>query len=141
MSLDVLALLAKMPVPGLVKTRLAESIGAEAAAGLAQAMLMDLVAEHQACDYDLVVVSNAGESRRMQELVPGTSVLEAEGDELRGPQSIVLQAFRQLLKRYDKAAIVCGDVPFVSSVEIKEALRHLTKQILCLALGLRVVTT
>ncbi|HKC49795.1 MAG TPA: DUF2064 domain-containing protein, partial [Myxococcota bacterium] len=46
MTRRVLALFAKAPVPGAVKTRLAPELGAERAAAFYEAMLLDVLDQH-----------------------------------------------------------------------------------------------
>jgi uncharacterized protein len=121
----VLALLAKVPTPGLVKTRLAAVIGPHAAAEVARSMLQDLVDEHANRDYDLIVVCNAGQASQMRAIVGDTLVFQANGAELRGPQSVVLETFKHLLARYERAAVLCADTPFASSQIVQSAMAML----------------
>jgi glycosyltransferase A (GT-A) superfamily protein (DUF2064 family) len=105
----------------MVKTRLAEAVGPEAAASLARAMLLDLVGEHQGREYDLIVSCNKGQSGHMREVIPVTTIVETEGTELRGPSSILLRLFDTLLTRYERVIAVCADTPFVVCARVRHA--------------------
>lgn len=129
------ALLAKVPVPGMVKTRLAETVGPKAAARLARAMLLDLVGEHQGREYDLIIACNVGHRERMKEVVRGVTIVEAEGTDLRGPESMLLRTFRELLRGYERAIVVCADTPFVDCDLAREALAALSNSDLVLGPG------
>jgi len=56
--IDILVIMAKHPLPGTVKTRLARSIGDEAAAGLAKAFLEDLIDRLHHCGNRLVLATS-----------------------------------------------------------------------------------
>jgi uncharacterized protein len=124
-SQDVVALLAKAPVPGRVKTRLAQEVGDEAAAALARAMLLDLVREHEEREYDLVVACKEGELAYMTDVLGSTTILETEGSELRGPSSALLGLFGSLLGRYRRAVVLCADTPFATCGRVRHALSQL----------------
>ncbi len=56
--IDILVIMAKHPVPGTVKTRLAVEIGDDAAAGLAEAFLVDLIDRLHHCANRLVLATS-----------------------------------------------------------------------------------
>ena len=56
--IDILVIMAKHPLPGTVKTRLARSVGDEAAAGLAKAFLEDLIDRLHHCANRLVLATS-----------------------------------------------------------------------------------
>jgi glycosyltransferase A (GT-A) superfamily protein (DUF2064 family) len=83
-----LLVVAKAPVPGLAKTRLAASIGHEAAADLAAAALLDTLAAVRDADVAARIVAltgDLGSARRaeeLEELLAGCVVIAQHGDAL-----------------------------------------------------------
>jgi len=83
-----LLVVAKAPVPGLAKTRLAASIGPGAAADLAAAALLDTLAAVRDADVSARVVAltgDLGSARRaeeLEELLTGCVVIAQRGDAL-----------------------------------------------------------
>ncbi len=78
-----IAILAKFPRPGFAKTRLAADLGADAAAHLAEAMLLDSVEKALATGFDVVVfVTPATDIMAMGQRLPqGLTLLpQTEGD-------------------------------------------------------------
>jgi uncharacterized protein len=78
---------AKAPVPGLAKTRLAASVGASAAADAAAAALLDTLAAVAAADVAARVVAMTGDlekacrSAEIRKLLAGFAVLPQRGDD------------------------------------------------------------
>jgi glycosyltransferase A (GT-A) superfamily protein (DUF2064 family) len=82
-----LLIVAKAPVPGFAKTRVAESVGPEAAADLAAAALLDTVDVGVSCFEDVVValagdVSAAARADELIEALADTRVIQQRGDGL-----------------------------------------------------------
>jgi rSAM/selenodomain-associated transferase 1 len=81
-SRRALVVIAKEPVPGVVKTRLAATLGADSAARVAAAMLADTLAGMAQVDAEPWLCFTPPEARpRMARLAPGVGLLaQVEGD-------------------------------------------------------------
>ncbi len=82
-----LLIVAKAPVPGFAKTRVAESVGPAAAADLAAAAFLDTIDVGVCCFVDVVVAltGDLGASARADELVEALAdvrVIQQRGDDL-----------------------------------------------------------
>ena len=82
-----LLIVAKAPVPGLAKTRIAATVGVQAAADLAAAALLDTLDVATGCDAEVVVAitGNLGSAARSDEIrdaLAGVSVIQQRGDGL-----------------------------------------------------------
>jgi len=82
-----LLIVAKAPVPGLAKTRIAATVGAEAAADLAAAALLDTLDVATGCDADVVVaitgdVGSAARGDELRDALAGVSVIQQRGSGL-----------------------------------------------------------
>lgn len=82
-----LLIVAKAPVPGLAKTRIAATVGAKAAADLAAAALLDTLDVATSCDADVVVAltGDLGTAARGGEIaaaLANVSVIDQRGDGL-----------------------------------------------------------
>jgi glycosyltransferase A (GT-A) superfamily protein (DUF2064 family) len=82
-----LLIVAKAPVPGLAKTRIAATVGPEAAADLAAAALLDTLDVATSCDADVVVAltGDLGSSAHGDEIgdaLANVSVIDQRGDGL-----------------------------------------------------------
>ena len=87
MSTPTLLVVAKAPVPGLAKTRIAETIGDEAAAELAAAALLDTLLTTTAVGWPVVVamtgdLTRAARSEEIAEALAALEVIEQRGDGL-----------------------------------------------------------
>ena len=87
MSTPTLLVVAKAPVPGLAKTRIAETIGDEAAAELAAAALLDTLLTATAVGWPVVVamtgdLAQAARSEEIVKALADTEVIEQRGDGL-----------------------------------------------------------
>jgi uncharacterized protein len=107
-----LVVIAKEPVPGAVKTRLAATVGADGAARVAAAMLADTLAVMTQVDADpWVCFAPAEAGPRMARLAPGVGLLaQVEGDlgdRLAGCFVALLDG------RADQVVIVGADTPQV----------------------------
>jgi rSAM/selenodomain-associated transferase 1 len=108
-----LVVIAKEPIPGAVKTRLAPALGADGAARVAAAMLVDtltVMAQVDAEPWVCFAPPDAG--RRMARLAPGCRLLPQVpgdlGDRLAGCFSVLLAGGA------DQVVIVAADTPQVS---------------------------
>lgn len=81
MTAPTLLVVAKAPVPGLAKTRVAESIGDEAAAEVAAAALLDTIATATAVGWTLVVAMTGDleAAARRDEIVDALQAAEVVG--------------------------------------------------------------
>lgn len=87
MSTPTLLVVAKAPVPGLAKTRIAATIGDEAAAGLAAASLLDTLLTATAVGWPVVVamtgdLTEAARAGEIAAAIDGLEVIEQRGDGL-----------------------------------------------------------
>lgn len=87
MTTPTLLVLAKAPVPGFAKTRLARTIGDDAAARLAAAALLDTLEVASATGWPVVVamtgeLQQAVAERELREALRGCRVVQQRGDEL-----------------------------------------------------------
>lgn len=81
MTTDVLVVMARQPTPGAVKTRLARSIGAAAAAALYRAFLVDIAASCASPDWSLVWAVTPPDAD-LTPIVGGARQLRQRGDDL-----------------------------------------------------------
>ena len=82
-----LLIVAKAPVPGLAKTRIAATVGAAAAADLAAAALLDTLDVATTCDAEVVVamtgdLGSAARSDEIRDALGGVAVIQQRGDGL-----------------------------------------------------------
>lgn len=87
MSTPTLLVVAKAPVPGLAKTRIAATVGDEAAAELAAAALLDTLLTVTAVGWPVVVamtgdLGQAAHSEEIAEALAATELIEQRGDGL-----------------------------------------------------------
>ena len=79
-----LLIVAKAPVPGLAKTRIAATVGPEAAADLAAAALLDTLDVATGCDAEVVVaitgdLGTAARGDEIKDALAGVSVIQQRG--------------------------------------------------------------
>jgi glycosyltransferase A (GT-A) superfamily protein (DUF2064 family) len=82
-----LLIVAKTPVPGLAKTRIAATVGPEAAADLAAAALLDTLDVAKRCDAQVVVavagdLESAARSEEIRDALSTTTVIPQRGNGL-----------------------------------------------------------
>jgi len=118
--------ISKYPIPGKVKTRLAPSIGLVAAADVFRAMLLDLLDHHRNSPYDVIIETTGIENlETFKKLVGEFPVRVAFGDDLRGTQSILYDAFNYHCNKYRKVIALYADTPFVDSHLVLEGFKKL----------------
>ena len=133
------AIISKLPRPGRSKTRLARTLGVEAALDLHRAFLGDELRQlHAPARWQLHLVHDAPESDaehaalsalvagRAKSLVPGQPSLAHE----------LLAAFTTLLNAHERVVIVSGDVPQIAPERVAEALQALDSADVVLGPGL-----
>ena len=117
----VLAVFARYPEAGKVKTRLAAHLGHEEACRIYESMLRSLLLEHGNRSYDLVAFVAPGDrSEAFARRFGGETEPQSDGD-LGGRME---DCFRRLLDRYDRVAIVGSDIPGAVSDRAAEAFRR-----------------
>jgi rSAM/selenodomain-associated transferase 1 len=125
MSENALAVFVRHPRPGSVKTRLAASIGPEAAAGLYRALAEHVLeATAPSGEYERLVFFEPPEALpEMREWLPGVRLLAQRGGDLGARMS---DAFARAFARgAGRVALVGTDAPGVSRETVKEALTAL----------------
>ena len=132
-----IAVIAKAPRPGHVKTRLQAVLQPDEAARLGAAFLQDTLANLAAAARDVpidpfVAYAPAGEEARFDGLLPpGAQLLLADGAEGHAPGvegfgRVLLHTTRALLARGYRAACVLGaDSPTLPTAELARAAAHL----------------
>lgn len=122
-SSRVLAIFARFPEPGKVKTRLAARVGSQEACRIFEEILRGQIREHRNRAYDLVVYvtpeARVGEFALRYE-VPAKP---QRGSDLGARMGA---SFQELLTRYDAVAIVGSDIPTLSMGRVEEAFRRLS---------------
>jgi rSAM/selenodomain-associated transferase 1 len=114
MRVKALAVMAKAPVAGQVKTRLTPALSAEEAAAVARALLLDQLAHLSAiADADLYLAfAPAGKGALFRELAPPRFHLVAQsGGDLGARMRAVFTKLRR--RGYENIALIGGDLPAV----------------------------
>lgn len=116
---------AKAPIPGRVKTRLAPLLGVDGAAALARAMLLDTVDGCRAEVEEVGVLHARADERDalVRLLGDGRLVVRQEGV---GLEQALLSGMRHTLAERDAALLVSSDVPGVPPGSLHRALEALT---------------
>lgn len=124
---DLLIVLAKVPLPGTCKTRLAASIGDEAAARVAEAFLRETLSLGEQANWDSELhFAPAGEAERAVRLAPPEWRVwpQTAGD----LGSRMTRAFEHAFRRgYRRAVIIGSDAPQLQSLSIQRAFDLLTR--------------
>jgi rSAM/selenodomain-associated transferase 1 len=122
MSRRILALFAKAPVPGQVKTRLAPELSLDQAAELYEAMLRDILDQHAArrtCDLALWFAP-AGERAWFERVVPpGVRLLPQVGDGLAARMAELFRSHEA--EGYDRIVLRGTDSPTLPLARVDEA--------------------
>lgn len=114
-----LAVMARYPAVGEVKTRLAAAVGAEAACGLYRAFIADLDARFRGGRRDLVWLYAPAGAAFARLVAPGVSCLPQEGSDL-GER--MHRAFVRLLTAgHERVVMIGADVPHVRDEWLDEA--------------------
>jgi len=109
-----LVILSKYPESGNVKSRLAKSIGEEAAAKIMEALLVDLYSVHVNQNYGLSICAPISDKRfenNFLKLLPGALIEYVESTDLRGPHSQLYKIFKNKLKVHRKVVAITSDTP------------------------------
>ncbi len=118
---SLLALFARRPAPGQVKTRLAPAIGAEQAAVLYEAMLLDIVDQHARSERDLALWYTPEDAEPwFREHLPAAYRLFAQrGPDLASRMRVFFQAHAD--EGYDRIVLRGTDSPSLPEERIEEA--------------------
>jgi len=122
------AVISRIPRLGRSKTRLARTLGADAALSLHRAMVEDELAQlHRPAEWDLFLLHDApaddGESALLDVLKGDLAVSLVPGGE--GLASELWGGMQALLGTYARAVIVSGDVPHLSADAVARAVAAL----------------
>jgi hypothetical protein len=126
MSRRILALFAKAPLPGLVKTRLAPEISLEQAAELYEAMLRDILDQHAArrtCDLALWFAPPAERPWFERAAPPGMRLLPQIGDDLAARMAGLFRSHEA--EGYDRIVLRGTDSPTLPLARVDEAFEAL----------------
>jgi len=118
MRRNVLAVFARYPEPGKVKTRLASRLGNEAACAIYERMLKRQIAEHRQGSYDSVAFVSPAEKVDAFARLYRMRAFPQRGEDL---GSRLEDAFRRLLFEYDAVAVAGSDIPGLSRHRVEEA--------------------
>jgi uncharacterized protein len=117
-----LAIFAKTPLPGLVKTRLTPPLSAEESADLYRCMLLDTIARVSTLPYDTFLFYH-GDERYFRGIASAAELIAQQGDDL---GARLAQAFALLDSRGYRACSVIGtDAPDLPLSYIEESFRSL----------------
>jgi hypothetical protein len=131
MKRGLLIVFAKEPMPGKVKTRLAEDIGGEEASALYDLMLREVLKNAVSPKYETAVYKTAeSDEAFFKRLLPGAVVRNQPEGDLGERMSRAF--YDEFARGYGKICIVGTDCPGVSSIDLKEAFDLLEKHELVL---------
>lgn len=119
---SALALFAKMPVPGQVKTRLLPSLSAEQSAELYRCMLLDTVARVSTLCLDTFLFCD-GEEAYFRGIAPGATILPQQGDDL---GSRLENAFSRVSSLgYTACSVIGTDAPDLPLSYVEESFKKM----------------
>ncbi len=124
MKRNVLALFARYPEAGKVKTRIARKVGDTAAKWIYERMLLRQIMEHRNQSYDFVVFLTPGHRVSSFAADHGIDTFAQKGRTLGARLS---DCFRRLLKSYERVAICGSDIPGLTWTRVEEALQRTDK--------------
>ena len=118
---SLLALFARRPTAGQVKTRLAPAIGAEQAAVLYEAMLLDIADQHAESQRDLALWYTPEDAARWvrEHLPPAYRLYAQRGPDLASRMSALFQVHAE--EGYDRIVLRGTDSPSLPEERIEEA--------------------
>jgi len=121
----VVALFVRMPVPGRVKTRLASHFGADAACGLYQAMVADILSNIAACGYPMYLFHDGKVGSELPEewIAASSRVIPQEGDGIGERMAAAFE--RCFAAEIEQVVLVGSDIPGLDNRVICEASKAL----------------
>ena len=123
-------LMCKYPTNGIVKTRLAKSIGEISAVKIYNAMLHDIIKQHTNQSYTLKLIipqNNKEFIEKFHSLLPDVQIFLGDGNNLRGKDSQLWFAFNKFFPKYTKVIAIYSDVPNLTTEVIYSAFELLDK--------------
>jgi glycosyltransferase A (GT-A) superfamily protein (DUF2064 family) len=120
----LLVILSKYPRSGNVKTRLASSIGADTAAKIMEALLIDVYNVHVKQAYHLIICAPESDNEYKNEflrIVPYAEIEFSSIPNLRGNPSQLYHIFKNKLVSYKKVIVIAADTPGVDISIVKAA--------------------
>lgn len=120
-----LAVMARYPEPGKVKTRLAATIGAELATALYRAFILDLHARFVAGPWALVWMYEPPDAPFEALVGAGTVCRPQRGAELGERMRNCFEVLLDGADSYDRVIMIGADVPHIDAAHIEEADRTL----------------
>jgi uncharacterized protein len=117
-----LALFAKTPIPGLVKTRLAPSLSAVQSADLYRCMLLDTIARTASLPCDTFIFYD-GDQQFFSQAAPSSQLIPQKGDHLGSRLEHAFAAMGAL--GYEVCAVIGTDAPDLPLDYIEEAFSSL----------------
>ncbi len=127
-SRPAVGIISKLPRPGRTKTRLARTLGREAALRLHEAFVLDELEQLTRPErWQLYVVHDQPRSSRDRQVLADLLTERASSlvPDRKGLAAELLGAFQLLLRRHDRAVIVSADVPQVNAGRVAEAMEAL----------------
>jgi rSAM/selenodomain-associated transferase 2/rSAM/selenodomain-associated transferase 1 len=118
MRKNVLAVFARFPEPGKVKTRIASRLGNEAACAIYERILRRQLAEHRQGSYDCVAFVSPSEKVDAFVRLYRMRAFPQRGEDL---GSRLDDAFHRLLFEYEAVAVAGSDIPGLSRHRVEEA--------------------
>lgn len=116
---DVLVVMAKYPVPGTVKTRLAQHVGLERACRLYRAFLVDIAERFSGADWELVWAVDPPGADLSAIVGAGAVRIDQRGDDL---AERMLRCFQELLARPARRVVMIGaDAPHLPPSRVAQA--------------------
>ena len=128
---NLLMIIAKYPTVGNVKTRLGYQIGYFEAKEIFSSLLYDLIDSviDDSTNYELKIVASTDEDiKQFNLLFPKIENMIAQGDDLRGKNSVLSVAFNKAFMTYKKVIAIYVDIPFISKREILESFKILDEK-------------
>jgi len=133
---NALAVMAKAPVVGRVKTRLLPALSAEEAAELARALLVDQLSHLEKLDFaDRYLAFAPDEERGLMEALapPGFQLFTQQGDDLGSRMEAIFS--RLLAMGHKRVVLIGGDLPALPLSVLAEAYAFLESATRRVALG------
>lgn len=114
MKSSVLLIMNKFPKAGRVKTRLGRQIGMEGAAAVAEALLRDLLVSVGNLGMQRIIVDTQQDTHTLfEKTFPGEEIVCVDGDELRGPRSVMWNAVKKYCTDDGCLFLLNGDTVFI----------------------------
>ncbi|MFC1742332.1 TIGR04282 family arsenosugar biosynthesis glycosyltransferase [Nanoarchaeota archaeon] len=121
--MNALIIFAKFPAPGTVKKEIGKVLGMETSAKLCEAMINDLIEEHEDRDYDLYLSFIGHEHKEQYRKMFPHAILYVQRGTNMGEN--VYSAFEDLLDDYEKVVLIGCDVPQLKQENIIKAFNAL----------------